>query len=57
MAALVMLRSPKGVVKAVDPDSFDVAGALAAGFQHFGNERRRRPFALSACYANDIARW
>ena len=33
MAALVMLRSPKGVVKAVDPDSFDVDGALAAGFQ------------------------
>ncbi len=32
MAALVMLRSPKGVVKAVDPDSFDVESALRDGF-------------------------
>lgn len=33
MGALVMLRSPKGIVKAVDPDSFDVESAVRDGFQ------------------------
>lgn len=33
MARLVTLRSPGGVVRAVDPDSFDVQSALRDGFQ------------------------